>query len=231
MKKVKLVVFGAALFIIGAIGGILSANFFKTDEAAGVECRHSAPEKESGETKTKETAAAECGHTLEEKMMYWMVNDLWPDHQVKQTVMEIPVSLFPEDYENYSVDRSKKTVVVTAVDLDDDDQSEYIVYSCSGNRNSVYDIFKMYNGKLKHCGETGGVSYVVIKHNGRTGIFSKWGSGYACASYSFHRLVNGKMEQVISFFVDGSGKSIPGKNDKITIELETSNNFMKKQYR
>ena len=210
MKKVKFVLFSGVLLIVGAIGGICSANLFRIN-VSGTE--------------------TEYGHTLEEKMMHWMVNNVDLESQVKSTEIEIPVSLFPEDYDNEYCDLKgkDKKISVTAVDLDDDNHVEYMVYSGSGNRNSTYDIFKMYDGKLRHCGSTGGVNVAVIKHNSYTGIFSKWALGAASASYSFHRLVNGRMEEIISFAVDGSEASTPHKNDKITITLQTSNNFMKKQ--
>ena len=204
MKKMRFVALGGVLFIIGVVAGIFSATLFKNDRA-------------------------EYEHTLEAKMMYWMVNDIWPDPQVKGKEIELPASLFPEEYEILSRKTNKK-VNATAIDLDDDSQAEYLVYSGTGNRNATYDIFKMVNGKLKECGSVGGVDFVVIKHNGRTGIFSKWGSGVACASYIYEQLVNGKMKTVLSFEVDGSKASVPGKNDEMTIRLETSNNFMKKQY-
>ena len=46
----------------------------------------------------------------------------------------------------------------------------------------------------------------------------------------FSRFVDGKWEEIISFYVDGSAKSIPGRKDEIVIKLQTKNNFMKKEY-
>lgn len=210
MKKLTATVFTGIIFAAGVGVGILGTGHFAK----------------------KETVKPEPERTLEEKMMYWMVNDIYPEPQLKKRSITVPISIFPKDYDNYYLSQSTDgTFSVDALDLDDDNQPEYIVYSGSGNRNVTYDIFKIYDGQLQHCGSTGGIDFVVIKHNGRTGIFSKWGGGYARATYSFSQLVKGKMETVISFYVDGSGKSIPGKNDEMDIVLSTKNNFMKQQYR
>ena len=253
MKKWNAGLFNVIFFAIGSICGIIGVNYFKTDPAATTKCGILIDFKADPAVTTEcrkiksvsdgvidfkadPAVTTECRKSLEEKMIFWMVNDIYPEPQVKSKLIRIPLSLFPEDYKKRYLNDGKKVadgekVTVDAVDLDDDNQPEYLLFTGSGNRNISYDVFKMDNGKLKLCGGIGGVEVVIIKHNGKTGVFSKWGLGYACASYSYDQLINGEMKSVISFLVDGSAKTIPGKNDKITIELETSNNFMKKQYR
>ncbi|MBR2345432.1 MAG: hypothetical protein IKA71_06575 [Lentisphaeria bacterium] len=210
MKKLTATVFTGIIFAAGVGVGILGTGHFAK----------------------KETVKPEPERTLEEKMMYWMVNDIYPEPQLKTPSITVPISIFPKDYDNYYLSQSTDgTFSVDALDLDDDNQPEYLVYAGSGNRNSSHHIFQKRNGKWQLCGEISGTYYVPVKHNGRTGFFSKYGNGYACATYSYHQLIDGKLTEIISFSVDGSKKSVAGKNDEMDIVLSTKNNFMKQQYR
>ena len=169
--------------------------------------------------------------TLEEKMMGWIVNNKFPESPVKEKCVSVPVSLFPNGYGRYADTVTDGKIPVTEIDLDDDGQPEWLVYTGSGNRNTTYDIFKKRDGKWQLCGEIGGAGYFPVKYKGRTGILTKWGLGYGRDVYSYERFVNGKWTEIISFDVDGGKDSIPGKPDEIIIKLKTLNNFMKSQYR
>lgn len=172
-----------------------------------------------------------CERTLEEKMMDWIVNNTVPESPVKEKTIWVPFASLPENYDRYDGTAEDGKLPVTEIDLDDDGQPERLVYTGSGNRNTTYDIFKKRDGKWQLSGTVGGTGYFPVKHNGRTGIFTRWGLGYAHTVYSYAQFVDGKWTEVISFDIDGRKDSTPEKPDEITIKLKTGNNFMKNQYR
>jgi len=176
-----------------------------------------------------------CAKDLEEKMLYWIIYDTWPEREIAEKYTEVPAADFPQDYMKNNFYRNCSgneldTIGVSEMDLDDDGLPERLVYSGSGNRNCVRDLFKKINGKWQYIGIIGGIDFVPLKYNGKTGIFSKWGNGFACASYSFQQIINDRLVTVIDFDIDGSAQSVPGKLEEIVITLRSNNNFMKNQY-
>ena len=76
--------------------------------------------------------------TLEEKMMGWIVNNKFPESPVKEKCVSVPVSLLPKGYDRYGGTVTDVKIPVTEIDLDDDGQPEWLVYTGSGNRNTTY---------------------------------------------------------------------------------------------